>query len=175
MEVELYVQYCVDESSKAAGGNCGDADAQITPETWKDWFECWIKILQDHIPPAPVYEIGLRLTDDTEMTALNTQYRDQNKPTDVLAFAALETDYPLHEEILAFESLYLGDIVISVDTAKRQAQQQDHSLSTELAWLASHGLLHLLGWDHPDEESLNQMLKQQIILLKTVDIAIDLE
>ena len=49
--------------------------------------------------------------------------------------------------------------MISVNTAQRQAQQQGHSLPTELAWLATHGLLHLLGWDHPDEESLMQMLK----------------
>ncbi len=73
------------------------------------------------------------------------------------------------------EELYLGDIVVSVNTAQRQAQQQKHSLLTELAWLAAHGLLHLLGWDHPDEESLIQMLKQQVILLETIGIDIDIE
>ncbi|AUB37577.1 ybeY, putative rRNA maturation factor [Nostoc flagelliforme CCNUN1] len=71
--------------------------------------------------------------------------------------------------------LYLGDIIVSVDTAQRQAQQQEHSLPTELAWLASHGLLHLLGWDHPDEESLGRMLKQQVRLLNAVGIPIDIE
>jgi probable rRNA maturation factor len=71
--------------------------------------------------------------------------------------------------------LYLGDIVISIETARQQAQQQEHPLPTELAWLAAHGLLHLLGWDHPDEESLSQMLKQQVILLKTIGIEIDFE
>jgi probable rRNA maturation factor len=68
--------------------------------------------------------------------------------------------------------LYLGDIVISVETAYRQAQQQGHSLQTELAWLATHGLLHLLGWDHPDEESLQGMLYQQETLLKLVNLTI---
>jgi probable rRNA maturation factor len=71
--------------------------------------------------------------------------------------------------------LYLGDIVISIDTAQQQAQKQGHTLLTELAWLASHGLLHLLGWDHPDEESLERMLKQQVKLLKSVGISIDIE
>jgi probable rRNA maturation factor len=68
--------------------------------------------------------------------------------------------------------LYLGDVVISVDTAHRQAQQQGHSLKTELAWLATHGLLHLLGWDHPDEESLMEMLNQQETLLQIVNLTI---
>jgi probable rRNA maturation factor len=71
--------------------------------------------------------------------------------------------------------LYLGDVVISVDTADRQAQEQGHSLETELAWLATHGLLHLLGWDHPDEESLIGMLNQQKTLLQKVDLTIGIQ
>jgi len=58
---------------------------------------------------------------------LNAQYRHQNKPTDVLAFAALEVDYPQVVEMQSYLPLYLGDIVISVDTAQRQAQQQEHT------------------------------------------------
>ena len=56
--------------------------------------------------------------------------------------------------------------------ARRQAQQQNHSLETELAWLASHGLLHLLGWDHPDDDSLIEMLAQQENLLKTIGFSV---
>ena len=68
------------------------------------------------------------------------------------------------------ESLYLGDIVISLDTAHQQAKEQHHSLVTEIAWLASHGLLHLIGWDHPDDYSLNKMLQKQAFLLKLLEI-----
>ena len=68
------------------------------------------------------------------------------------------------------EPLYLGDIVISLETAAQQSQQQGHSLTVELAWLAAHGLLHLLGWDHPDAASLALMLEQQKILLTKVDL-----
>ncbi len=111
--------------------------------------------------------------DETEwenwLQMLNTQYRSQNKPTDVLAFATLEVDCPLPPEILSSQSLYLGDIVISVETAYHQAQQQGHSLKTELGWLATHGLLHLLGWDHPDDESLTEMLNQQRVLLEAIE------
>ncbi|MBH8553144.1 rRNA maturation RNase YbeY [Nostocaceae cyanobacterium CENA357] len=174
MRVELDVQDFFYESSPKEPLNFGDTDDRIIPETWENWFNIWLEILQPHLPPAPSYEIGLRFTDDTEIQALNSEYRHQNKPTDVLSFAALEVDFPQSPEMTA-DSLYLGDIVVSVNTAKRQAQQQEHSLLTELAWLVAHGLLHLLGWDHPDEESLIQMLKQQVILLETIGIDVDIE
>nr|WP_199332633.1 rRNA maturation RNase YbeY [Anabaena catenula] len=147
----------------------------VSDNTLETWFDQWLEILTPDLPPALSYEIGLRLTNDAQIQELNTQYRQQNKPTDVLAFASLEADLPQSQEMLASQPLYLGDIVVSIDTAERQAQQQEHSLSTELAWLTAHGLLHLLGWDHPDEESLMQMLQQQVILLKGVSIIIDLE
>lgn len=163
MEVELSVQDCFSTSSQSVG---------IEEETWQDWFLTWLETLQPDISPAQSYELGLRLTDDAQMQALNAEYRQKNQPTDVLAFAALEVDCPQPEELLESLPLYIGDIVISVDTAQRQAQGQGHSLQTELAWLAAHGLLHLLGWDHPDEDSLNQMLHQQAVLLETIGFSI---
>jgi probable rRNA maturation factor len=88
------------------------------------------------------YEVGLRLTTDAEIRVLNRDYRSKNKPTDVLAFAQREGPAGgLHPEVL-------GDIVISVDTAKRQAKK---GLAAELLHLASHGLCHLLGYDHRDD------------------------
>jgi len=63
------------------------------------------------------------------------------------------------------EPLELGDIVISVETAARQAPEHGNDLGRELLFLASHGLLHLLGWDHPDETSLAAMLQRQQALL----------
>ena len=123
-------------------------------------------------PVAPGYEVSLRLTADADIQALNAQYRQQDRSTDVLAFAALEVDCPQLEEMQSSEPLYLGDIIISIDTAQRQAQQQGHPLKTELAWLASHGFLHLLGWDHPDEDSLTQMLDRQETLLRAIGLEI---
>lgn len=175
MQVELDVQNCFYESSPEAVVNLGDASAPLTTTTWESWFDCWLEMLESDLPTASSYEIGLRLTNDAEIQTLNVQFRQQNKPTDVLSFAALEVDLPQNEEMLANVPLYLGDIVISVDTAQRQAQQQEHTLATELAWLAAHGLLHLLGWDHPDEDSLMRMLEQQVKLLKAVGITVDIE
>jgi probable rRNA maturation factor len=91
----------------------------------------------------PDFEVALRLTTDAEIHALNRDYRHKNKPTDVLAFAQREgPSGALHPTLL-------GDIVISVDTARRQAKR---GLVAELLHLASHGLCHLLGYDHRDDE-----------------------
>ena len=143
-------------------------ESVISAENWQEWCEKWLEILKTSLPPADAYELSLRLTDDAEIQELNAQYRNKNQPTDVLAFAALEADIPQSEEMLLHLPLYLGDLVISVETASRQAQQQGHSLQTELAWLAAHGLLHLLGWDHPDEDSLTEMLSMQATLLESI-------
>jgi probable rRNA maturation factor len=174
VEFDLDVQDVFCESSPEESVKLGYVEKQIAAETWENWFNRWLEILHPHLPPASSYEIGLRLTDDREIQALNAEYRQQNQPTDVLSFAALEVDFPQVAE-MSLAPLYLGDIVVSVNTAQIQAQQQEHSLSTELAWLVAHGLLHLLGWDHPDEESLMQMLRQQVILLKSIGIVVDIE
>ncbi len=137
----------------------------ISEETWQNWFSKWFDTLKPELPFSDIYEVSLRLTDDQEIQELNSQFRHKNQPTDVLSFASLELDSPLPP---SSESLYLGDVIISVETATKQAQEQNHSLQFELAWLAVHGFLHLLGWDHPDEESLKAMLTQQEILLQLV-------
>ncbi|SKB12263.1 putative rRNA maturation factor [Planktothrix sp. PCC 11201] len=147
-------------------------ECPLTLEEWENWFQSWLNYLESYLPLASSYELSLRLTDNTEIEMLNTQYRSQNQPTDVLAFATLEVNCPQPPEEFSSESLYLGDIVISVETAYHQAQQQGHSLKIELGWLATHGLLHLLGWDHPDDQSLTEMLDQQRVLLKTVELGV---
>jgi probable rRNA maturation factor len=94
------------------------------------------------------YEAALRLTDDAEIHALNHAYRRKDRPTDVLAFAQHEGPAGrLHPGVL-------GDIVISVDTARRQARR---GLYRELLHLASHGLCHLLGYDHRDDAEEREM------------------
>lgn len=133
----------------------------IDETTWVNWFEAWLQTPGLELPPAPAYELSLRLTTDAEIQSLNAQFRNKDQPTDVLSFAAMEVNFPEIEDDAADLALYLGDIIISVDTAVRQAPEHGYVLRKELAWLASHGLLHLLGWDHPDESSLLIMLQQQ--------------
>jgi len=87
-------------------------------------------------------ELSIVLTDDAQIRILNRDYRHKDRPTDVLAFAIREG---AHGE-LAGEML--GDVVISLETADRQAREHGHSLREEAVFLLAHGLLHLLGWDH---------------------------
>jgi probable rRNA maturation factor len=226
----------------AAGSLAAGAAAE---ERWQDLIEGWLSQLAADLPAelrAGTYSLGLLLTDDASIAALNNTWRHRNEPTDVLSFAALESGLedgpylPLpaglveqagrceddedgsesdadgsesddlegedpegedpeedetegdetegddaegndldHEPFLdrepgvAWESsgepLELGDIVISLESAARQAAAAGTSLEAELQFLASHGLLHLLGWDHPDEASLATMLSRQEALI----------
>jgi probable rRNA maturation factor len=166
MEIELSVQACFDPLQIESAAVRSSIE-QISENTWQKWFYHWLQALHSHLPTAETYELNLRLTNDEEIQTLNHLYRNQDRPTDVLAFAALEADIPHPGNM----PVYLGDVAISVETAVRQAQQQQHSEIVELAWLATHGLLHLLGWDHPDEASLQQMLNQQADLLQIVGLS----
>lgn len=103
-------------------------------------------------------EVSLWLTDDAEIQRLNDQYRGVDAPTDVLAFAMREgEDGALHPSLL-------GDVVISVETAQRQAVEGD--LRRELALLTVHGILHLLGYDHQAVEDAAQMEDKQAQILQ---------
>ncbi|MEM8722491.1 MAG: rRNA maturation RNase YbeY [Cyanobacteria bacterium P01_G01_bin.39] len=135
---------------------------------WSQWMQVWLDKLSLAADLATNCELSLRLTSDRQIQALNHQYRFLDNPTDVLAFAATEAEILLPQDLT--EPLYLGDIVISLDTALKQARSQNHSLIVELAWLSSHGLLHLLGWDHPNDVSLQQMLNKQLELIKLLNL-----
>jgi probable rRNA maturation factor len=161
MEVEVYLQ--------------GDG-SPIAADQWNQWIGTWLASLDPLDPEDGLplhrdrqYELSLKFTDDPGIQQLNQQFRFKDQATDVLSFAALETEAPLCPGDEA-EPLYLGDIVVSLETALSQAQEQGHPLETELAWLVSHGLLHLLGWDHPDDRQLGIMLEQQRQLLVTSQI-----
>ena len=165
----------------------GDAQALVDPlagsGAWADLLSHWLSQLQAELPPplqAGGYCLGLSLVSDAEIAELNQDWRQKQGPTDVLAFAAQETmdddgtpfapmplppDFSDDDSDLGAEALELGDIVISLETAARQAPDHGHSLGQELQFLASHGLLHLLGWDHPDDASLQAMLARQDQLL----------
>jgi probable rRNA maturation factor len=148
----------------------------ITVEQWQEWFVIWEKYLLS--AKVKEYELSLAITDDATIQQLNLQYRQLDLPTDVLSFAALESEMPEIPVSMVgdddgddyVEPTYLGDIIVSQTTAIRQADERQHSLTYELAWLTAHGLLHLLGWDHPDDASLEAMLAEQDIMLKLISI-----
>ena len=149
------------------------ADPLAGEEGWSRLLAQWLEQLAAELPEglrSPAYSLGLTLTDDATIAELNASWRQKPGPTDVLAFAALEEAPPLPPapvggDGMDQEPLELGDIVISLETAARQAEEAGLSLEQGLLFLASHGLLHLLGWDHPDEATLAAMLERQERLL----------
>ena len=91
-------------------------------------------------------ELSVVLSGDRQIRELNRIYRGKDKPTDVLAFPMREGDFGrLHA---ALPSHLLGDVIVSVPTAKRQARAAKRDVLAEVTMLVAHGLLHLLGWDH---------------------------
>jgi probable rRNA maturation factor len=88
----------------------------------------------------PRAELSIALVGDAEMRPLNAKYRLKNKTTDVLSFAV--------EDQPSAASRLLGDVIISVEQARRQAKERSHSLRREMVTLLIHGILHLLGYDH---------------------------
>jgi probable rRNA maturation factor len=110
-------------------------------------------------------EIGLSFVSDEEMRELNSSYRGKDKPTDVLSFSQEEGEFfPVGEA----DVLTLGDIVISVETARRQAAERQHTLEQEVSFLCVHGLLHLRGYDHMTATQRRAMWKQQDAVMEQI-------
>ena len=86
--------------------------------------------------------VSILFTNDDQIQKLNRDYRGIDRPTDVLSFSLLEGEGARHAQGM------LGDLVISIPTAKRQARAAERPLLDEMTMLLAHGLLHLLGWDH---------------------------
>lgn len=105
-------------------------------------------------------EISIVLTDDETIHGYNRDFRGVDRPTDVLSFPASEG-----EELIGIPDGHLGDIMISVETAERQAKELGHSTEREIAFLAVHGTLHVLGYDHmsPEDEEIMTARQREII------------
>lgn len=127
---------------------------QMTEEKWKNLFErCYALIL----PEKTTKNVSVCLTNDEEMTVLNTQYRQKPHPTNVLSFPQTTDDI-------------LGDIVLSYDVIKKEAAEQDKSFMDHVTHLFIHGLLHLNGYDHETPEESQEMEDLEIKALKILGI-----
>ncbi|MGG3209525.1 rRNA maturation RNase YbeY [Geobacillus stearothermophilus] len=112
-------------------------------------------------------EVGVSFVDNERIRLMNRDYRGKDAPTDVLSFALEEEGEGEVDIIGADMPLVLGDIVISIPKAKEQATEYGHSFMRELGFLAVHGFLHLLGYDHETEEEERVMFaKQEEILTR---------
>jgi probable rRNA maturation factor len=118
------------------------------------------KVLEkEYDSKAPVY-VSLLFTGNDEIQVINREYRDKDQPTDVISFAYHETE---DFDIGPYDTL--GDIVISLERVVEQAKEYNHSPKRELFYVLTHGILHLLGYDHIEEEERKEMrAKEEEIL-----------
>ena len=114
-------------------------------------------------------EVSVTLTNDAHIHALNRDYRGVDRPTDVLSFALTESEEP--EIFDAPGGVVLGDLVISLERAAAQAETYGHSFLRELSFLTVHGMLHLLGYDHIEEEERLEMEEEQRHVMDALGIA----
>ncbi|MDH3972895.1 MAG: rRNA maturation RNase YbeY [Deltaproteobacteria bacterium] len=109
-------------------------------------------------------ELSILLVDDAEMTAINSEYRGKNRPTDVIAFAMGEGEFG------NINSNMLGDVVISLDRAKKQAMERNAQVMEEVRSLLIHGMLHLHGYDHEKDEAQRLLMEgKEKELLKALE------
>ena len=113
-------------------------------------------------------EVSIVLTDNEYIQELNEKYRGINTPTDVLSFPMIDdfNNITLSDET----ELLLGDIVISIEKVDEQSKEFGHSFNRELIFLAVHGLLHLLGYDHEDKEDEEKMRSKEKDILASINI-----
>lgn len=123
-------------------------------------------------------EISLTFTDNEGIRTINNEFRGIDNATDVLSFPMLEFDDDETDAEFETENgmVLLGDIVISVERAREQAEQLNHSLRRELAFLTAHSMLHLLGYDHvDDEEGEKLMIEKQNNVLTALGLTRDIK
>ncbi|MBQ0026936.1 MAG: rRNA maturation RNase YbeY [Lachnospiraceae bacterium] len=126
-------------------------------------------------------EVNVLLTDDEQIKELNTKFRFIEKTTDVLSFPMVDWNEPAAYYVLEDDlsdmyfdpengELILGDIAISIQKVIEQAESYGHSRQRELGFLVAHSMLHLLGYDHIDEEERKKMEDRQEEILKGLGI-----
>ncbi|NMV82090.1 MAG: rRNA maturation RNase YbeY, partial [Erysipelotrichia bacterium] len=124
------------------------------PQTFKKYKSLYIKLAKDVFAYLKInanYVLEVNITDDAKIQEINRAYRGLDRPTDVISFAFLDNivnEPPIIGEVPRL----LGEIIISYETAIRQAEAYGHSLEREMKFLFTHGMLHLLGYDHQDAD-----------------------
>lgn len=123
-----------------------------------------VKAVLDNEGLSMDYELSITFVDKDEIHKLNREYRKVDRPTDVLSF-------PMNEEFLieGVDSM-LGDIVICMDIAKDQAKEYGHSLDREIMYLTCHSMLHLLGYDHIEEDDKKIMRGKEKEVMKNLGV-----
>ncbi|MGD6872696.1 rRNA maturation RNase YbeY [Sutcliffiella horikoshii] len=138
-----------------------DETTKLTDEQWEDIKNLLIFAVEKESVKAGA-ELSVTFVDNDRIQEINREYRDKDRPTDVISFAMEELgegEIEIHYDEEA--PRMLGDIIISIPKAEEQAEEYGHSVKRELGFLALHGLLHLLGYDHENETDEKIMFDKQ--------------
>jgi len=113
-------------------------------------------------------EVSVSFMDNDAIHKLNLEYREKDKPTDVLSFPMWEKEELSDGSALDGHAVTLGDIIVSAEKAQSQAEEYGHSLDREICFLCVHSVLHLLGYDHEtsEEDEIYMKKKQEDVLVK---------
>lgn len=117
-----------------------------------------------------ICEISLSFVDSDTIHKLNKEYRGVDRPTDVLSFPIEDFVNEDRKHILEKDYLMLGDVIICVDIAKNQAKDLGHSFEREIMYLTCHSILHLLGYDHIDEDDKIKMRGREKEVMKNLGV-----
>jgi len=147
---------------------------EITDEQMA-FIEKIVKAVLDYEKWDEEVEVSISFVDNKEIQKLNREFRNIDAPTDVLSFPMLEyeeisDDEAFSEEDYIEAEIPLGDIVISTEKVIEQSKEYGHSQERELAFLLVHGMLHLLGYDHMNEEDERIMFQKQEEILNVLNL-----
>jgi len=139
---------------------------------WEKVFLTWINMIlkkEDHKLPKFIFEkksfsLGLQIISNQEIASINQKWLHKQGPTDVLSFPIYSD-----ESLNTLDHIELGDIFISLEKAVEQSYEYKHTIYREMLWLASHGFLHLLGWEHHSDLDLDNMLNFQEYLITQLE------
>lgn len=115
-----------------------------------------------------MFYVNVILTTPEHIRSLNKQYRDIDRETDVLSFPMFEKEELINIELMGQE--VLGDIVISMERVREQAEEYGHSMEREFSYMLVHGFYHLMGEDHMEEEEKRRMRTKEEVVLKKLKI-----
>ncbi len=147
-----------------------DVDVENYPD--KEKIEDIIRTVIEEV--ATVYglaeneEISVLLCDNAYIHKINKEYRQMDRPTDVISFALNEVLDEEEEKGIPSNTL-IGDLIISLDKAKEQGEEYGHGMEREIAYLTVHGCLHILGYDHMTEEDKKEMRTEEEYILQKLN------
>ncbi len=134
-------------------------------ENYEEIYSNLLERIMNHLSLTFEPIVSVSFVDNTFIHEMNRDYRNVDRPTDVISFAFLDGCEDREQQLKSNGPVCLGDIYISIDKAKEQAKEYGHPLERELSFLFVHGMLHLLGYDHmtPEDEKVMFRLQDEIL------------